>query len=194
MESSKKARRGRPSKLDKIPKVGKGEGNLDTFIKQMQKNKSDSDESDSEAEGIMDDGYVREETSRITTILTGIFDEMKDLKNEMKKITSENRELRKLVAAWENQWRDEKRDIHLKLEELENKIKQLDIDTRKISDQRNVKIQDLEMIENKIELRVKEKIDKTKEVEMQKIKTLVENQERMERKNNIVITDRKSVV
>ena len=30
-------------------------------------------------------------------------------------------------------------------------------------------------------------MDKTKEVEMQEIKTLVENQERMERKNNIVI-------
>jgi len=41
---------------------------------------------------------------------------MKDLKNEMKKITSENRELRKLVEIWESQWRDEKRDIHLKLE------------------------------------------------------------------------------
>ena len=30
-------------------------------------------------------------------------------------------------------------------------------------------------------------MDKTKEVEMQKIKTIVENQERIERKNNIVI-------
>ena len=92
--------------------------------------------------------------------------EMKDLKNEMKKITSENRELRKLVVAWENQWRDEKREIHLKLEELENKIKPLDVDTGKILDQKNVKIQDLEMPENKIEQRIKEKVDKTMEVEM----------------------------
>jgi len=53
-------------------------------------------------------------------------------------------------------------EIHLKLEELENKIRQLDIDTRKISDQRNVKTQDLETLENKIEQRVKEKMDKTK--------------------------------
>lgn len=69
----------------------------------------------------------------------------------MKKITSEDRELRKLAGTWKNQWWDEKRDIHLKLEVLENKIKQLDIDTRKISNQRNVKVHDLEMLENKIE-------------------------------------------
>ena len=56
------------------------------------------------------------------SFLTGMFDEMKDLKNEMKKITSENRELRKLAGAWENQWRGEKREIHLKLK-LENNIK-----------------------------------------------------------------------
>ena len=48
---------------------------------------------------------------------------MKDLKNKMKKITSENSELRKLVRGWKNQWRDKKREIHLKLKELENKIK-----------------------------------------------------------------------
>ena len=41
---------------------------------------------------------------------------MKDLKNWMKKITSDNKELRKLVGAWENQWLGEKRGIHLKLE------------------------------------------------------------------------------
>ena len=91
---------------------------------------------------------------------------------------SENRGLRKLVGAWENQWWDEKRVIHLKLEELDNKIKQLNIDSRKITEQGNVKIKDLETLENKIEQRVKEKVDKTKEAEMQKIKTLVENQER----------------
>jgi len=51
---------------------------------------------------------------------------MKDLKNGMKKITLRNMKLRKLVGVWENQWRDEKKEIHLKLEELENKIKQLD--------------------------------------------------------------------
>ena len=68
----------------------------------------------------------------------------------MKKITSENMELRKSVGAWENQWWVEKREIHLKLEELEKNIKQLDIDTRKISDQRNVEIQDLKMLETKI--------------------------------------------
>ena len=49
------------------------------------------------------DGSEGEEMGRITAILTGIFDEMKDLKNKMKKITSENKELRKLVGAWENQ-------------------------------------------------------------------------------------------
>ena len=38
---------------------------------------------------------------RITAILTGIFEEMKDVKNEMKKITLENRELRKIVGVWE---------------------------------------------------------------------------------------------
>ena len=55
----------------------------------------------------------------------------------MKKITSENGELRKLVGARENQWRDEKRKIHLKWEELKNKIKKLDIDNKKISEQGN---------------------------------------------------------
>ena len=65
---------------------------------------------------------------------------MKYLKNEMKKITSKNRELRKLVENWKSQWRDEKRDIHLKLKELENKIKRLNTETGKISDQRSVKI------------------------------------------------------
>jgi len=43
------------------------------------------------------------------------------------------------------------------------------------------------MLENKIEQRFKEKMDKTKEIEMQKVKTIIENQERIERKNNIVI-------
>ena len=62
----------------------------------MQKNKSDSEESDIETEKVTDE-YEVEEIDRITVILTGIFDEMKDLKNETKKITSENRELRKLV-------------------------------------------------------------------------------------------------
>ena len=37
------------------------------------------------------------------------------------------------------------------------------------------------MVENRIEQRVKEKMDKTKEIVMQKIKTLVENQERLEK-------------
>ena len=116
----------------------------------MQKNKSDNEKSDSEAENVMD-GDDGEETGRITAILKGILDEMKYLKNELKKITSENRELRKLVRAWENQWRDKKREIHLKLEELENKIKNLDIDTWKISEQSNVEIQDLEMLQNMID-------------------------------------------
>ena len=62
--------------------------------------------------------------------VTGVFDEMKVLKNEMKNITSDNRELRKL-----------------KIRRIENEIKQLDIDNNKISDQRNVKIQDLKMLE-----------------------------------------------
>ena len=135
MESSKDTKQGRTSEVDKIPNVGKGGGSLDSFIRQMQNNKSDSEESDIEPEKAMD-GYEGEETSRITAILTGIFDEMKDLKNGMKKITSENRKLRKLVGAWKNQRRDEKRGIHLKLGELKNKIKQLDIDTRKNSDQK----------------------------------------------------------
>ena len=45
------------------------------------------------------DGYEGEGIGRITAILTGTFDEVKDFKNKMKKITSENVELRKLVAA-----------------------------------------------------------------------------------------------
>ena len=77
----------------------------------MLKNKSDSEES----EKVMG-GYGREEMGRIKAILTRIFDEMKDLKNEMKQISSENRELRKPMGDWENQRRDEKRKIHLKLE------------------------------------------------------------------------------
>ena len=48
-------------------------------------------------------------------------------------------------------------EIHLKLEELENQIEQLDIDIKKISDQMNVKIQDLETLEHQIEQRVKER-------------------------------------
>ena len=108
MELSKKTKRGRPLKVDKIPKVGKRDGGLDSFIMQMQKNKSGSEESDIETERVTD-RCEGEEIGRITAILTGIFDEMKDLENEMRKITSENRELRKLVGAWENQWRDEKR-------------------------------------------------------------------------------------
>jgi len=85
-----------------------------------------------------------------TDTLARIFDEMRDLKNDMKKITAKNRELRTLVRTWETQWRDEKREIHLKLEELENKIKRLDIDTRNISDRRNVKIQDLIRLNNEL--------------------------------------------
>ena len=59
----------------------------------MQKNKSDIEDLDIEAEKVMD-GYEGEEIGGITAILTGIFDEMKDLKNEMKEITSEICELR----------------------------------------------------------------------------------------------------
>ena len=51
----------------------------------MQKNKSDSEELDIEPEKVTE-GYEREEMVRITTISTGIFDEMKYLKNEMKTI------------------------------------------------------------------------------------------------------------
>ena len=47
------------------------------------------------------DGYEGQEMCRTTVILTGIFDEMKDLKNETKKVTSKHRELRKLMGAWE---------------------------------------------------------------------------------------------
>ena len=90
---SKRTTRGRPSKADRIPKVGKGEGGLDRFIKKIQKNKSDSEESDIKTEKVTD-RCEGGEIAKITAILTGIFDEMKDLKNEMKKITSENRELR----------------------------------------------------------------------------------------------------
>ena len=77
MELSKKTRRGRSSKLDKTPNVVKGRGSLDSFTKQMKKNKSDGEESDIGAE-------KEEEMDRITAILIGIFDETKDLKNEMK--------------------------------------------------------------------------------------------------------------
>ena len=87
----------------------------------MQKYKSDNEESDTEAEKVIDE-YGGKDMGRIAAILREIFDGMTDLKNEMKKITSENRELRKLAGAWENQWRDEKREIHLKLK-LENNIK-----------------------------------------------------------------------
>ena len=54
-----------------------------TCIDQMQENKSDSEESNNKAEKVID-GYEGEETGKITAILTGIFDEMKDLKNGMK--------------------------------------------------------------------------------------------------------------
>ena len=86
-----------------------------------KKNKTNNKQSDIEAEK---DGYEEEGTGGIKVILTKIFDEMKDLKNYMRKITSKYSELRKLIGAWENQWQDEKREIHLKLKELENKIKQ----------------------------------------------------------------------
>ena len=43
------------------------------------------------------------------------------------------------------------------------------------------------MLQNKIEQQVKEKMYKTNEIEMQQIKTLEENQERLEKKNNIVV-------
>ena len=55
-----KTKRGRPLKTDNIQIVGKREGSLNSFIKQMQKNKSDSEESDIEAEQVMD-GYEVEE-------------------------------------------------------------------------------------------------------------------------------------
>ena len=55
------------------------------------------------------DGYEGEELGRITAILTGIFDEMKDLKKKMKKGNSGNKELRKPAGVLKNQWRDEKR-------------------------------------------------------------------------------------
>ena len=57
----------------------------------MQKNKSDSEESDIETEKVTD-RYEGKETGWLTVILTGIFDEMKYLKNGMKKITSGNKE------------------------------------------------------------------------------------------------------
>ena len=44
----------------------------------------------------------------------------------------------------------------------------------------------METPKNKIEQRVKEKMDQTREVEMQRIKILRENQERWERGNNTV--------
>ena len=66
----------------------------------MQKIISDSKESDIEAEKVTD-GYEAEEIGRITAILTVIFEQIKGLKNDMKKITTENRELRKLVGPWE---------------------------------------------------------------------------------------------
>ena len=74
MQWSRTKRQSKPSKTHKIQSVGKIGGSLDSFKKQMQKNKSDG-----------------EEVGRITAILTGIFDEMKDLKNEMKKITLGNK-------------------------------------------------------------------------------------------------------
>ena len=60
--------RGRPSKADKIPKVGKGEGGLDRFINQIQKNKSDIETEKAT------DGVEGEEIGKITAILTGIFE------------------------------------------------------------------------------------------------------------------------
>ena len=84
LESSKKTKQDRPSKVDNISNVGKWRGNLNSFIKQIQKNKSDSEESDIELEKVIDE-YEGEEIGRITAILTKIFDEMRDLKIEMKK-------------------------------------------------------------------------------------------------------------
>jgi len=64
---SRRTMRGRPSKADKIPKVGKGEGGLDRFIKLIQKNKSDSEESDIETEKVTE-GCEGEEIGKITAI------------------------------------------------------------------------------------------------------------------------------
>ena len=68
---------------DKIPNVGKRRSSLDNVIKQMQKNNSYGEEFDMEAEKVMG-GFEGEKIGKITAILTGIFDEMKDLKNETK--------------------------------------------------------------------------------------------------------------
>ena len=51
-----KIKRGRLSKIDKIPNVEKGGSSQGTFTKQMQKNKSNSEESDIKAEKVMS-GY-----------------------------------------------------------------------------------------------------------------------------------------
>ena len=45
----------------------------------------------------------------------------------------------------------------IKIRRTGEKTEQLDVDTEKISDQRNVKMRDLKTIENKIEQRVKER-------------------------------------
>ena len=67
MELSKRTTRGKPSKADRIPKVGKGEGGLDRFRKQIQKNKLDSEESDIETEKVTD-GSEGEKIGKITAI------------------------------------------------------------------------------------------------------------------------------
>ena len=67
MKLSKMTKLDRPSEVNKIPNVGKGGDGLDNFIEQMQKNKSDSEESDIEAEEVTD-GFEGEEMGRITGI------------------------------------------------------------------------------------------------------------------------------
>ena len=66
--------------VKKLSNMEKGKCRLNSFIKQMQKNKSDSNESDTETEMIID-GNEGTEIVKIIAILTRIFDELKDLMN-----------------------------------------------------------------------------------------------------------------
>ena len=66
-----------------------------------------------------------------------MFEQMKGFKNEMKKKTSENRELRKPVGAWENQQRDN--GIRGQLQKCRRKGKELFKETLEIQTEDELK-------------------------------------------------------
>lgn len=69
MDLNIKSKQGRPSKIDKLPNAGNRKGTLDNFLEQTQKNKSGSNESNTEVENVTH-RYKRAEISKVTAILT----------------------------------------------------------------------------------------------------------------------------